>query len=86
MARSYYARPLQDDVDVFLEYYFRCNSTLENEDTLYNVDCKYDEDLSDTYPILTRSDDATMLCPKTIGNYSFNAGVSENTNIQNHKV
>ena len=77
LARTYYLRPIQEDVDDYLEYYFRCNSTIENEDTVYNVHCMHDEDLSATLSLIIRRDDATMLCSKYIGNYSFNPGVSK---------
>ena len=79
LARTYYLRPIQEHVDDYLEYYFRCNSTLTNMDTVYNVDCMHDENLSDTLSLLIRREDATVVCPKSTGNYSFNPGVSQNT-------
>ena len=57
-------------------YYFRCNSTLANENTLYNVDCRYDEDLSDDLS-LTRTEDATMPCFKVVGEETGYGGVSQ---------
>ena len=65
-------------MDDYLEYYFRCSSTLTNEDTVYNVDCMIDENISDTLSLLIRRQDATILCSKYAGTYSFNPGVSQN--------
>ena len=67
-------------VDYF-RYYFRCNSTLANENTLYNVDCRYDEHLTgDILASITRTEDATMPCFKIIGKEAGNyAGVSKNS-------
>ena len=57
-------------------YYFRCNSTLANENTLYNVDCRYDEDLSgDSSTSFTRTEDATIPCFKIMEQGMY-AGVS----------
>ena len=64
MARTFYLRPIQEDVDDYLKYYFRCNSTLTNEDTVYNVDCMIDEDFSDKLSNLIRRQDATIPCFK----------------------
>ena len=72
---------MNDDVDVSFGYLFRCNSTLANEGTLYNVDCMPALDLSDTSSFITRREDATMQCPKTIGNYSLFDGVRENFDV-----
>ena len=74
-------RPINNDVDDYFEYYFRCNSILENEDTLYNVDCMPALDLSDTSSFIRRREDATMQCPKTIRNDSFVGGVSQNFDV-----
>ena len=77
-------RPIEEDVDDYLLYYFRCNSTLTNEDTVYNVDCMIDKDLSDTLSLLIRRQDATIPCSKYTGTYSFNPGVSQNRIIIVH--
>ena len=69
-------RPIKDDVDDFFWFYFRCNSTLENEGTLYNVDCMPALDLSDDYHGISRREDATMQCPKTMQYPPYRAGVS----------
>ena len=74
-------RPFQDNVDYFLEFYFRCNATLTNEGNLFKVDCVLNEDLSDTSTLITRREDATMQCPKTIQNHSERRGVSQNLHI-----
>ena len=81
MARAYYLRPIKDDVDDIFEYYFRCNSNLANEGTLYDVDCIIDLDLSDTLSLILRREDATMLCPKTMKNSLFPMGVSQHSDI-----
>ena len=81
MARTYYVRPNNDDVDTYFRYFFRCNSTLANEGTLYNVDCMPALDLSDKSSFITRREDATMQCPKTMQNSSFFVGVSQNSFI-----
>ena len=73
--------PINDDVDDFFLYFFRCNSTLANEDTLYNVDCMPNMDLSEESSFLTRREDATMQCPKTMQNFSYYVGVSQNSFI-----
>ncbi len=78
LARSYYLRPIQKDVDDYLEYYFRCNSTLTNEDTVYNVDCIIDENFSDTLSSIIRRQDATISCSKYAGTYCDYPGVSLN--------
>ena len=65
-------------MDKFLKHYFRCNSTLANDNTLYNVDCRYDENFSDHYSF-RRTEDATMPCFKVIGKEAVDfAGVSQN--------
>jgi hypothetical protein len=74
-------RPIKDDVDDFFWFYFRCNSTLENEGTLYNVDCMPALDLSDASSWIRRREDATMQCPKTAQNSSSLVGVSQNSVI-----
>lgn len=84
MARTYYLRPIQEDVDDYLTYYFRCNSTLTNEDTVYNVDCMIDEDLSTTLSLPIRRQDATIPCSKYAGTYPFNPDVSQNSIIIVH--
>ena len=81
LARTFYLRPIQDDVDDYFEFFFRCNSTLTNEDTLYNVDCVPAPDLSFTSTLITRREDATMQCPKTAQNSSSFVGVSQNSVI-----
>ena len=75
LARFIYSKPRKVDVDEYLEYYFRCNSTLVNENTMYNVDCRYDEDLSEDISI-TRTEDATILCLKDLGEEQGYEGVS----------
>ena len=80
LARFFYLKPREEHVDNYSFYIFRCNSTLANENTLYNVDCRYDEDLSeDAGPSLTRNEDATMPCFKVMGNDSLYGGVSQNS-------
>ena len=78
-------RPIKNDVDNAFQYYFRCNSTLANEDTLYNVDCMPALDLSYTsleFIRITRREDATMQCPKAMQNDSnYVGGVSQNSFI-----
>ena len=74
-------RPFQDNVDYFLEFDFRCNATLTNEGTLFKVDCVLDANLSDKSSLITRREDATMQCPKTIQNHSVMMGVSQNSYI-----
>ena len=79
-------RPINGDGDTFFRYYFRCNSTLANEDTLYNVDCMPALDLSYTsleFIRIRRREDATMQCPKTMRNDSFDHvdGVSQNFDV-----
>ena len=74
-------RAIDDDLDKSLELFFRCNSTLANEGTLYNVDCMLALELAYTPSFITRRDDATMQCPKTIKNASFLVGVSQNSFI-----
>ena len=66
-------------MDNYAQWFFRCNSTLEHEDTLYNVECIYDEGLSGKLRSITRREDATVKCSKIVGNYSFRAGVSQNS-------
>ena len=39
-------------------------------------------DLSDTSSFITRREDATMQCPKTMSNDSYFVGVSQNSFIQ----
>ena len=77
--------PKNEYVDDSLVFYFRCNSTLANEDTLYNVDCMPALDLSDTsleFIRITRREDATMQCPKAMQNDSnYVGGVSQNSFI-----
>ena len=74
-------RPFQDNVDYFLEFYFRCNGTLTNEGNLFKVDCVLNANISDTSALITRREDATMQCPKTIQNHSLRRGVSQNLYI-----
>ena len=74
-------RPINDDVDGSFEYLFRCISTLANKGTLYNVDCVPALDLSDALSFITRREDATIQCPKTIPNNSFFDGVSQNFDV-----
>ena len=74
-------RPIKDDEDDFYQFYFRCNSTLGNEGTLYNVDCMPALDLSDASSWIRRREDATMQCPKTAQNSSSFVGVSQNSVI-----
>ena len=62
-------------------FFFRCNSTLANEGTLYNVDCMPALDLSYTSSFITRREDATMQCPKTMKDASVFTGVSQNSFI-----
>ena len=71
-------RPIEEDVDDYLLYYFMCNSTLTNEDTVYHVDCMIDEDISDTLSLLSRRQDATIPCFKYIQGYTHYRGVSQN--------
>ena len=68
-------KPIDEHVDEAFEKYFRCNSTSVNENTLYNVDCRYDEDLSDETTPFTRNEDATMPCFKVI-EQGLSVGVS----------
>ena len=70
-------RAIDDDLDKSLELFFRCNSTLANEGTLYNVDCMLALELAYTPSFITRRDDATMQCPKTMKNNSGFPGVSQ---------
>ena len=81
MARTHYLRPIQDDVDDDFRFYFRCNSTIANEGTLYNVDCIPAPDLSDALYVISRRDDATFQCPKTMQKPPFFKGVSQNCDI-----
>ena len=62
-------------------FYFRCNSILANKNTVYNVDCRYDEDLTGvTFESLPRTEDATMPCFKVLGkDQGYYAGVSPNS-------
>ena len=83
LARAYYLRPNQDDVDDIFQFYFRCNSNLANEGTLYDVDCIIDLDLSDTLSLILRREDATMLCLKTMQNSLYPMGVSQHSDIYN---
>ena len=66
--------------DSFLSF-FRCNSTLANEGTLYNVDCMPALDLSDASSFITRREDATMQCPKTRPDNFLFEGVSQKDQI-----
>ena len=85
LARFIYSKPRKVDVDEYLEYYFRCNSTLVNENTMYNVDCRYDEDLSAGMPSsFTRNEDATMACSKVLGYETGARGVSQNSDLKIH--
>ena len=59
-------------------YHYRCNSTLVNENSLFYVECRYDEYLSGTRS-LTRTEDATMPCFKDPGEIQGYAGVSKNS-------
>ena len=81
LARTFYLRPIQNDVDDYFEFYFRCNSTLANEGTLYNVDCMPAPDLSNGFYEILRREDATMQCPKTTQNHPYSTGVSQNYDI-----
>ena len=75
-------RPIQDLVDEMFEYYFKCNSTLENEGTVYSVytvQCMPDEELSVLSSIIRRREDATMQCPKIIRTNTTYLGVSQNS-------
>ena len=76
-------RPINDGVDDSFRFIFWCNSILANEGTLYNVDCMPDLDLSDSSTFITRREDATMQCPKTMRNYSLDHvdGVSQNFDV-----
>ena len=78
LAQFFHLKPVEEHVDGYLRYYFRCNSTLANENSLYNVDCLYNEDLSGTRS-LTRTEDATMPCFKDPGEIQGYAGVSKNS-------
>jgi hypothetical protein len=60
-ARAYYLIPIEEHMDDNFQYYFRCNSTLANEGSLYNVDCRLDMELSET-SFIKRRDDATKQC------------------------
>ena len=74
-------KPKKEHVDDILKYFFQCNSTLSNDYTLYNVDCRYDEDLSlSSGTSIIRTEDATMPCFKVLGNETGPnyAGVSQN--------
>ena len=77
MARFIYLKPREDHLDDFFEFYIKCNSTLADENTLYNVDCRYDEDFLSDAPF-RRTEDATMPCSKVLGEETGAlAGVSE---------
>ena len=81
LARFFYLKPREEHSDELFSYYFRCNSTLENENTLYNVDCRYADDLSDDLSF-RRSEDATIPCLKILGEELGFPGVSQNYNIR----
>ena len=77
LARFFYLKPREEHVDNYSFYIFRCNSTLVNENTLYNVDCRYAEDLSNEISF-TRTEDATTPCFKVLGEETdAYAGVSQ---------
>ena len=76
-ARFIYLRPIEEHKDETLMYYFSCNSTLEKENKLFKVDCRYDEDLSlDTFASLTRNEDAILPCDIVIEE-GLHRGVSQ---------
>ena len=70
-------------MDIPFQYFFRCNSILANESTLYNVDCMPALNLSDSSTFIRRREDATMQCPKTIRNDSLDHvdGVSQTFDV-----
>ena len=78
MARFIYLKPVEEHSDEEFVNVFRCNSTLENEGTLYTVDCLPALDISDASSWIRRREDATMQCLKTTPNNSFFDGVSQN--------
>ena len=81
LARFWYLKPKEEHVDDILRYFFQCNSTLSNDNTLYNVDCRYDEDHSlSSGTSIIRTEDATMPCFNVLGNEigPNYAGVSQN--------
>ena len=81
LARTHYLRPIRDDEDEHFEFFFRCNSTIANEGTLYSVYCIPALDLIiPSSSLITRREDATMQCPKTIQKPPY-AGVSQNYDI-----
>ena len=76
LARFFYLEQKEENVAGYFRYYYRCNSTLAIENTLYNVDCRYDADLSgDTSALFTRTEDATIPCFKIMEQGMY-AGVS----------
>ena len=77
MARFIYLKPVEEHSDEEFVNVFRCNSTLINENTLYNVDCRY---LSGDTKTKTRTEDATIPCLKVLGEEQGTyAGVSQNS-------
>ena len=77
MARFIYLKPVEEHSDEEFVNVFRCNSTLINENTLYNVDCRY---LSGDTKTKTRTEDATISCLKVLGEEQGTyAGVSQNS-------
>ena len=77
MAQFIYLKPVEEHSDEEFVNVFRCNSTLENENTLYNVHCRY---LSGDTKTKTRTEDATIPCLKILGEEQGTyAGVSQNS-------
>ena len=85
LARFFYLEQKEENVAGYFRYYYRCNSTLAIENNLYNVDCRYDEDLSgDSSTSFTRTEDATIPCFKVVGNETGYGGVSQNSDLKIH--